>query len=128
MIYYAHSVTKYGTDIEKFELALIGARFPLFQIINPNGMNDESLPEDEILRNCFSIISRGDCEGLVFSSMSGLVGIGVLNEIQCAMGQSIPVYEISGAEIYKVQSIRSVEVDFSNRVFAQVFTVRIPVR
>ncbi|MFA5753320.1 MAG: hypothetical protein WC910_09650, partial [Bacteroidales bacterium] len=84
MIYYAHSVTKYGTDIEKFELALIGARFPLFQIINPNGMNDESLPEDEILRNCFSIISRGDCEGLVFSSMSGLVGIGVLNEIQCA--------------------------------------------
>lgn len=81
-IYYAHSRMKYNTLIEQYELALIRQKFPEAEIINPNGTVDQTLPEEDIMQECYKLI--GECNMLAFSSISGVIGKGVYREIKRA--------------------------------------------
>ena len=79
-IYYAHSRMKYHTIMERYEIALIKHKYPDAEIINPNGMINQTLPVEEIMEQCFEIIDS--CDMLVFSSVSGAVGLGVYKEVE----------------------------------------------
>ena len=81
-IYYAHSRMKYNTMIERYEFALIRKKFPDAEIINPNGTVDQTLPEGDIMQECYKLID--ECNILVFSSISGVIGKGVYREIKRA--------------------------------------------
>ena len=96
-IYYAHHLWKYNTKIEEYELSIIRKKFPDAEILNPNGMVCQSLPESEIVQDCFSKIL--ECDALVFSDISGMVGYGVYSEVQFASFHYIPIYRIVGTEI-----------------------------
>ena len=79
-IYYAHSRMKYNTMIEQYEIALIRKRFPDAEIINPNGTVDQTAGEEAIMEECLRLVDS--CDMLVFSSVDGMVGKGVTQEVE----------------------------------------------
>lgn len=81
-IYYAHHRWKYNTDIENYEIGLIQKWLPPAQIINPNGHVNQNQSEEDAMRDCFEAIKASDV--LVFSSVSGIVGRGVYDEVHFA--------------------------------------------
>ena len=78
-IYYAHHMWKYGTEIEKYEISLIKSSFPGAEIINPATDISHEGTEDEIMQRCFEKVDSSDAT--VFSSISGVVGKGVYDEV-----------------------------------------------
>ena len=94
-IYYAHHQWKYGTKIEEYELDLIRAYFPNAMIFNPSvALDIDGRTEDEIMDICLHQIDVSDM--IIFSSVDGLVGIGVFKEITHAKDLGMPIYYING--------------------------------
>ena len=94
-IYYAHHQWKYGTKIEEYELDLIRAYFPNAVIFNPSvSLDIDGRTEDEIMDICLHQIDVSDM--IIFSSVDGLVGIGVFKEITHAKDLGMPIYYING--------------------------------
>lgn len=94
-IYYAHHQWKYGTKIEEYELDLIRAYFPNAVIFNPSvSLDIDGRTEDEIMDVCLHQIDVSDM--IIFSSVDGLVGIGVFKEITHAKDLGMPIYYING--------------------------------
>lgn len=82
-IYYAHHQYKYNTKVEEYELDLIRRYFPSAKICNPSEyLNTEGKTEGEIMQDCYDAIDHSDI--LVFSSMDGVIGKGVWQEISYA--------------------------------------------
>ena len=113
MTYYAHSVLKYNTDVEKYELSLIPG-----YVINPNGNVDQSKSEKEIMGDCLKLIDM--CEDLVFSSVDGVIGKGVADEITYAFMREKPIYYIHGNKLNKIKNIviKPIENSRTRRVYA----------
>ena len=84
MTYYAHSVLKYNTYVEEYEYSLIPGR-----VVNPNELVDQSKSEEEIMKYCFKLIDI--CDDLVFSSVDGVIGKGVADEIMYAFMKNMPI-------------------------------------
>lgn len=81
-IYYAHHLWKYDTPIESYEIELIRKTFPEATIINPNSEIKQDLDEAAIMSGCIETVKR--CDAVVFSSVSGVIGKGVFDEIASA--------------------------------------------
>jgi hypothetical protein len=121
-IYYAHHLWKYDTEIERYELDLIKRTFPDAEIINPNGdISHDSENEESIMSDCLWAV--GCCDCLVFSSMNGVVGKGVHDEVSYAAEVSKPIYYLNENQICKVKAVWfSVIKCGSRRVYALVRT------
>lgn len=78
-IYYAHHRWKYNTPIEEYEIGLIRKTFPGATIINPNTDIQQDRAETEIMRNCIATVKV--CDATVFSSVDGVIGKGVFDEV-----------------------------------------------
>lgn len=91
-IYYAHHQWKYGTKIEEYELDLIRAKFPASEIINPNGAVDQSMTTEQIMDECFQHVVNSDT--VVFSSVNGVVGKGVFDEVNLGKENGKALYYI----------------------------------
>ena len=113
MTYYAHSVFKYNTDVEKYETSLIPGCY-----INPNGNVDQTKSEKEIMSDCFKLIDM--CQDLVFSSLDGVIGKGVADEIMYAFMKNMPIYYIFNNKLNKVKQIviKPIENSKSRRIYA----------
>lgn len=113
MTYYAHSVFKYDTYIEEYEYSLIPGR-----VVNPNGLVDQSQSEKEIMSHCFKLIDM--CDDLVFSSVDGVIGKGVADEITYAFMREKPIYYIHGHKLNKIKNIviKPIENSTSRRIYA----------
>lgn len=80
-IYYAHHRWKYGTQIEAYELDLIRRYFPTSTIFNPSEHLDvEGRSEEDIMKECLDHVRDSDI--VIFSSMDGVIGKGVYEELQ----------------------------------------------
>ena len=127
-IYYAHQMWKYGTDIEKYELTLIRHRFPDAEIFNPATEIAQDIPESGAMQLCIEALNN--CDTVVFSDMSGVIGMGVVEEVETAQRDSKDVYRIrdnglhlvSDEEVSNVRFIRLDDSHFnrSRRVYALV--------
>lgn len=116
MIYYAHSIWKYDTEVEKYELGLIRKMFPNSQIINPNGdISHDSFDETDIMRDCLDVVSK--CDSLVFSSVNGVIGKGVYDEIQQAIVEKKLVYYLNEHDLKLIapHDITFIETGEENR-------------
>lgn len=98
MTYYAHSVYKYNTPIEEYEMSLIPDK-----VINPNGIVDQTKCEKEIMKHCYKLIDK--CQHLVFSSVDGVIGKGVADEIVYAFCNNKKIYYIHGNKLHRIKSI-----------------------
>ena len=104
-LFYSHHCYKYDTLIEYWENDVIcNTLGPCnLEIVHPQHELDRDLPESEIMENSFQLIK--DCDVLVFSTVSGMIGHGVFNEVLFALNCGKPVYEIYGDQLFTVESI-----------------------
>lgn len=101
-IYYAHHVWKYDTPIENFEIKCIERQFKDAVIVNPRTTIPQDQPESVILDYAYK--SLDDCEAIVFSTFSGMIGHGVFNEIIYAFNAGKKVYQLDGTECIEIRS------------------------
>lgn len=119
-IYYAHHLWKYGTEIERYEIALMDAACPGCTIFNPNGGIYQGGEEAGIMLDCVAAVDQ--CDALIFSDLSGVVGKGVITEIERAQAAGKPVGRILGHAVRWLQS----RVEYRllntgcNRVYAEI--------
>ena len=75
-----------------------------------------------ILDTAYGMIK--DCDALVFSTVSGMIGHGVFNEIAVAVNSGVTIYQLEGDSCYKMDDIDLKEIIFrgDNRVYALVRT------
>ena len=98
-IYYAHHQWKYGTKIEDYEMDIIKAYFPNAWIFNPSeGLSTEGRTEEDIMKECLERVRRSDI--VVFSSVDGVVGKGVYQEVKEAHINYKPVFYIHRDRLY----------------------------
>lgn len=104
-IYYAHHTWKYGTPIEAFEIECIKRFFNNDDptVINPKDVVSQDKNEMEIMEDCYSTIK--DCDALVFSTFSGMVGHGVFNEVVYALNCGKKVYQLHGMGCYEIDNL-----------------------
>lgn len=124
-IYYAHHMWKYDTNIEKFELDLIKAKFKNDTIINPNGDIDFSPFNGDIeeeMEECYRIVEK--CDAVVFSSLSGVVGRGVVGEVNKAIELGKNLYYLENDTIKKVETLNFKLTNRSNSLFATVANLK----
>ena len=123
-IYYAHHLWKYNTEIEKYEIELIKANYPDADILNPNGCigytESSGLTTEEIMDICFAAIHSSDV--LVFSSVNGVVGKGVTDEVTLAKQLRIPIFYIDKNELNIAEEVSFDVIPGSNskRIYATV--------
>jgi len=109
-IFYSHHTWKYGTPIELYEMAKIMSYFDVnnqddFTIINPSKALNQEQPESDIMKDAFRLIES--CDVLVFSTVSGMIGHGVFNEVVYALNCGKRVYQLYGTDFYEIESIGS---------------------
>ena len=123
-IYYAHHIWKYGTPIEVFEMSVIKNRFDFedeFEIVNPRDTLSQGISESEIMKQAFLMIDQ--CDALVFSTISGMVGHGVFNEVMYALNKGIQAFCLMGDDCYLVEDkeiFKDIIFKGDNRVYALV--------
>lgn len=123
-IYYAHHIWKYGTPIEVFEMSVIKNGFDFedeFEIVNPRDTLSQGISESEIMKQAFLMIDQ--CDALVFSTISGVVGHGVFNEVMYALNKGIQVFCLMGDDCYLVEDkeiFKDIIFKGDNRVYALV--------
>ena len=103
-IYYAHHIWKYGTSIETFEMSVIKNGFDFedgFEIVNPKDALPQNIPESEIMKQAFAMIDQ--CDAVVFSTVSGVIGHGVFDEVMYALNKGIQVFCLMGDDCYLVE-------------------------
>lgn len=119
-IYYAHHIWKYNTPIEEYELECITKQFKDAEIINPRITLPQDKPENKILQYAYQIIQK--CDALVFSTVSGLIGNGIFNEIAVAVNSGKKLYQIEGDTCYAISdaNIKDIIFNGNNRIYALV--------
>lgn len=107
LIYYAHHLYKYDTKIEEYEIDLIHKILPCYDILNPNGdiKHEDLSDEQKIMDKCLSEISKDNVIGVVFSSISGVIGKGVYDEVNHALSLGKEIYYIYNNTIEKCSNI-----------------------
>lgn len=116
-VYYAHHVWKYNTGIETYEIGLIKNRFPSAEIVNPNGYIEQGNPTEKIMKDCIEEVEN--CDALVFSTISGVVGKGLVREVERAQQKLIPILEIKNNELVVADAIAFIKTNSSsNRTYA----------
>lgn len=117
--YYAHSMYKYDTEIEKYEIDLIKSYFPTIEILDPNkDIGTDFNSDKEAMKEC--IKNLRNCDILIFSSINGCVGKGVQEEIEFAKKHNIPIYYILYNSISEVdpESISFSIFNYSDRLYS----------
>lgn len=119
-IYYAHHQYKYNTKIEEYELDLINKLLPSYKVLNPNGdvAFKKSSSEEERMDEFLNAVSN--CDALVFSSLSGVVGKGVYKEVNLALYLKKPVYYLHDNDLERYYYSDFDIINESNRIYAIV--------
>ena len=101
-LYYAHHVWKYDTPMENFEIQCIERQFKDAVIVNPRTTIPQNQPESVILDYAYKALD--DCDAIVFSTFSGMIGHGVFNEIIYAFNAGKKVYQLDGIHCIEIES------------------------
>lgn len=122
-IYYAHHTWKYDTKMEAYEKNVIYDAFPdsSIEIVNPSEVLPQDCAESEIMTAAIDTLA--ECDTLVFSTVSGMIGRGVFDELMYALNTGMTVYQLDGNKCYHIKSkncIKEIIFDGDNRVYALV--------
>jgi hypothetical protein len=108
-VFFSHPMKLYGTEAERRQLALIKEHFAGYEVVDPSkeerpgkgrgrGVEGE---EEEVgeggIKFYLQLVDSCDC--LVFSRLFGNITEGVRPEVEHALAERKPVYELRGARI-----------------------------
>ena len=104
-VYYAHSMRKYNTQVERDEFDTITAKFD-YPIINPNGAVNQNQSGEAAMRQCLDLVRRS--KALVFTVLSHKwIGRGVYTEILEARNAKIDVFLLLDGQFYSTFDIKA---------------------
>lgn len=120
-IYYAHHLWKYNTMIEEYELSIIRRYYPQeeVKIINPNGYINQNNTEAQIMEDCFKTIE--ECDTIIFSSVNGVIGRGVYEEVQKGIKLRLKIYYIENDMLFTFDE--NYEFGFLNQNDNRVYAI-----
>ena len=104
---------------------LIHAKFKDSIIVNPNGDIDFSPfggDIEEEMEECYRVIE--ECDAVVFSSLSGIVGRGVVGEVNKAIELGKNLYYLENDTIKKVETLNFKLTNRGNSLFATVANLK----
>ena len=121
-IYYAHHQWKYGTKVEEFEIEMIRKAFPKMDIFNPaTDLKTDGLSEEEIMKQCLKEVDTSDF--VVFTTMDGYIGKGVLEEIRHAQSNGKVVLWFIAGNFRTDFGIDVILIPISDRLYATVYSL-----
>jgi hypothetical protein len=102
LLYYAHAMCLYGTEVERAEVAAITRRLPNYCVVDPSTLQcySEKNGDDDSMLYFLRVVDC--CDALVFSRLLGKVTAGVGLEVNHALARRIPVYELGDGEVSQV--------------------------
>lgn len=100
LLYYAHPMCIYGSEAEYLELVEINRSLPFYHVMNPRMFQRQADDSTDAMRYFFKVIDY--CDTLVFSRLLGEVTAGVGMEVNHALAESIPVYELFDGGVFRV--------------------------
>lgn len=117
-IYYAHHIWKYGTEIENYEIKIINESKIKGEVLNPSTNIEQNSNEMQIMKECYKMID--ECNIIVLSSLSGIIGKGVFNEVIYAIKNKKKVYYIKNGKIKRIFIFKYRIIGKNNREYAIV--------
>lgn len=108
-VYYAHAICTYGSVQEREEVAHIKKNFPQCTIVDPGSFENAKDKARGGMEFCKKLVSG--CDALVFSKLMDTITAGVGIEINHAISQKIPVFELKASKLHPVKDA----VDFISR-------------
>jgi len=90
----------YGTDLERAQVSDIARLLPYYAIVDPGTLQNHADKSSDAMRYFFKVIDY--CDALAFSRLLGEVTAGVGLEINHALMRRIPVYELEGGKIFRI--------------------------
>jgi hypothetical protein len=101
VIYYAHSMSIYGSEREREELEKLEKFFRNGVIYNPNRPFIEHAKKPMI--ECLRVVADTTITGVAFSvNHSSFISLGVYAELRCAQKKGKPLYIIrDGVDLYE---------------------------
>lgn len=130
-VFYSHPSIKYHDPAEELEIKYIKDAWKDedVEVINPHYAlpQDEGWTEEMFLEKTYKMIFNCDC--VVFSTMSGIIGHGTFHEIIYALNIGKKVYQLYGNKVYSILSadsfikdvIKSIIFYGNNREYAIVY-------
>jgi len=101
-VYYSHAMPLYGTTKEIYEKSQIRKNIPTVKIVDPGTYQDNPEKRRDGMEYCLKLVK--DCDSLVFSKYQGKITAGVGKEVNFAIENKIPVYELNGDKLHEVES------------------------
>ncbi len=102
-IYYAHAIWLYETKTEQEEIRSIRSEFPQYLVVNPSELER---PEDDAGNDEMEFFKEhvSRCDVLVFSRLAWKITAGVGLEVNHALSNKKPVFELKGGEFIRTRS------------------------
>ncbi len=101
-VYYSHAMPLYGTSKEAYEKSQIRKNISVVKIVDPGTYQDNPEKRKDGMDYCLKLVK--DCDGLVFSKYEGEITAGVGKEVNFAIENKIPVYELNGGKLHKIET------------------------
>jgi hypothetical protein len=101
LLYYAHAMCLYGTDLERAQVAEVARLLPYYAIVDPGTLQSHADQSNDAMRYFFKVIDY--CDALVFSRLLGEITAGVGLEVNHALTRLIPVCELQNERIFRIE-------------------------
>lgn len=96
-VYYAHAICLYDQADERGEVGRIRKRFPRATVVNPKRYDDHPEKLADTMGFCLKLVDK--CDVVVFSRVLGKITAGVGKEVNYALKNGKPVFELSADKI-----------------------------
>jgi hypothetical protein len=100
LLYYAHAMCIYGTEVERAEVAVITRHLPYYDLVNPGTLQAHAEKSAGGMHYFFRVIDF--CDALVFSRLIGKITSGVGLEVNHALATNVPVYELDYGNVWRI--------------------------
>jgi hypothetical protein len=117
-IWFAHAMCTYNRPSEAKELKQIASHFRKAVVVNPADYDDDPEKQNDLKNFCKRLVSS--CDIVVFSRLLGKITAGVGIEINHALRNGIPVYDLADGQFLPVTNpVRYLNKDQTKQTYLQ---------
>ena len=91
----------YGNPKEISEKSQIKKNIPAVTIVDPGTYQDNPEKRRDGMEYCLKLVK--ECDSLVFSKYHGEITAGVGKEVNFAIENKMPVYELNGGKLHRIE-------------------------
>ena len=101
-VYYSHAMPLYGTSKEISEKSQIRKNISTVKIVDPGTYQDNPEKRKGGMDYCLKLVK--ECDSLVFTKYHDKITAGVGKEVNFAIENKMPVYELNGGKLHRIET------------------------